>query len=52
VLNRKNVNFEGDVKHNSIPDIDEGREKRNFHFNNGYIMTLIGRRLWFLKADF
>jgi hypothetical protein len=42
VLNRKNVNFEGDVKHNSIQDIDEGREKRNSHFNNGYIMVLIG----------
>jgi hypothetical protein len=43
VLNRKNVNFKGDVKHNSIPDIDEEQKKQKSHFNKLYIMTLIGR---------
>ncbi len=28
MLNRKNVNFEGDVKHNSIQDIDEEQKKQ------------------------
>jgi hypothetical protein len=43
MLNRKNVNFEDDVKHNSIQDIDEEQKKQKSHFNKLYIMLLIGR---------
>ncbi len=46
MLNRKNVNFAGDVKHNSIPDIDEEQKKQKSHFNNGYIMHVIRRTVW------